>query len=61
MRKALLFEEVVLEFRGPAMPSRDVQKLHKKLNSLNWRNLLKETLKEFPKLKVINTSSGTPR
>ena len=43
------------------MPSRDVQKLHKKLNSLNWRKLLKETLKEFPKLKVINTSSGTPR
>jgi hypothetical protein len=58
MEKNILLDQVILGIRGPNLPQKTVSRLHKKLQSLDWSKLLKDELKAFPQVDVVDESGG---
>ena len=58
MEKKILLDQVTLGFRGADLPQKTVNRLHKKLQSLDWSKLLTEELKDFPEVEVVDESGG---
>jgi hypothetical protein len=58
MEKNILLDQVILGIRGPNLPQKTVNRLHKKLQSLDWSKLLKDELKAFPQVDVVDESGG---
>jgi hypothetical protein len=53
-----ILDQVTLSFRGANLPRKTVNRLHKKLQSLDWSKLLTDELKEFPEVEVVDESGG---
>jgi hypothetical protein len=61
MRKVMplrILDQVTLAFRGANLPRKTVNRLHKKLQSLDWSKLLTDELKDFPEVEVVDESGG---
>ena len=58
MEKNILLDQVTLAIRGPNLPQKTVNRLHKKLQSLDWSKLLKDELKDFPQVDVVDEGGG---
>jgi hypothetical protein len=58
MEKNILLDQVILGIRGPNLPQKTVNRLHKKLQSLDWSKLLKDELKDFPQVDVVDENGG---
>jgi hypothetical protein len=57
MEKQLItLDQITLGILGPDLPRKTVNRLHKKLQSLDWSKILKEELKDFPQVKVVDES-----
>jgi hypothetical protein len=53
-----ILDQVTLAFRGANLPRKTVNRLHKKLQSLDWSKLLTDELKDFPEVEVVDESGG---
>jgi hypothetical protein len=61
MKKNILYDQVVLEFRAPkeALSRQEVSRLHRRITRLRWTKFLQRLLSDFPALIVVDASGGS--